>query len=583
MTRHAYSILFAVAIVGGLGASSAQAQCSGGAGAQSGLSSVSCTGVAAWSGSSSYAAGANVVYNNCLYRANQAISANSAWCPGCSGVYLYGNGSACPAAGCNYGAQGVCGGGATPTSTATRTATPTGSGPTATATRTPTATATSGGGTIANGAYRIINKNSGKCVDAAAAGTANGTVVQQYACNGSNAQVWQFVSAGGGYYKILTQNNTAQGIDVTGGTSATADGVKLQLWANGGASNQLFLAVSEGGGYYHLSAQNSGKCIDVPGASVADAVQLQQWTCNGSAAQSFQVTNTTAATPTATSPGPTPTQSSGGTGNFPARFSAPYVATWNNPNLASLASSTGNKFWTLAFIINGGGTCNPMWNGDTALSTTFNISGLKAAGGDAIVSFGGASGVEIAGSCGDVASLQAAYQRVINAMGSKILDFDIESGQESNTTTVDRRNKAIRGLQQANAGLKIDYTLAVDRSGLPSAQINLLNNAKANGVAINAVNIMAMDYGPCYGDMGQAGVDAANATKNQLAANGISAHVGITPMIGVNDVSCENFTTSDANVVVNFAQGNSFVNLLAYWVQDADPNHSYINIFKTFH
>jgi hypothetical protein len=35
--------------------------------------------------------------------------------------------------------------------------------------------------------------------------------------------------------------------------------------------------------------------------------------------------------------------------------------------------------------------------------------------------------------------------------------------------------------------------------------------------------------------------------------------------------------------VTNFAQANSFVNLLAYWVQDADPNHSYINIFKTFH
>ena len=78
-------------------------------------------------------------------------------------------------------------------------------------------------------------------------------------------------------------------------------------------------------------------------------------------------------------------------------------------------------------------------------------------------------------------------------------------------------------------------------------------------------------------------VDAANATRSQLGGIGSGAHVGITPMIGVNDVSCENFKTSDASVVVSFAQGNSFVNLLAYWVQDADTNHSYINIFKSFH
>jgi len=63
----------------------------------------------------------------------------------------------------------------------------------------------------------------------------------------------------------------------------------------------------------------------------------------------------------------------------------------------------------------------------------------------------------------------------------------------------------------------------------------------------------------------------------------VDAKVGVTPMIGVNDVTCENFRTSDASVLVNFAQANSFINLLAYWEQNADPNRSYINIFKTFH
>jgi chitinase len=134
-------------------ASFAEAQCAGGAGAQTGLGSVSCTGAPAWSGSSAYTAGQTVTHNGCLYKANQNIPANPGWAPGTSGVYLYGNGSACPAAGCNYGAEGTCGS-ATPTTppraTATSTTRPratatatTRSRATATATTRPRATATS--------------------------------------------------------------------------------------------------------------------------------------------------------------------------------------------------------------------------------------------------------------------------------------------------------------------------------------------------------------------------------------------------------------------------------------------------------
>jgi hypothetical protein len=163
------------------------------------------------------------------------------------------------------------------------------------------------------------------------------------------------------------------------------------------------------------------------------------------------------------------------------------------------------------------------------------------------------------------------------------IDLDIESGQESDTTSVDRRNKAMRNLQAANPGLRISYTLAVERNGLPSGPRNLLANAKSNGVNVAVVNIMAMDYGPCYSDMGQAAVDAANATRTQLTNLGLSSKVGVTPMIGVNDVTCENFTTNDARVLVNYAQANSFIGLLAYWEQTVDSTHAYIDLFKTFH
>ncbi|WP_078661511.1 RICIN domain-containing protein [Streptomyces sp. NRRL B-24484] len=138
---------------------------------------------------------------------------------------------------------------------------------------------------LPTGATALVAQHSGKCVDAAAAATANGTAVQQYGCNGTGAQQWQFQDAGGGYVRINAQNDTSKVLDVT--DVSTADGAKIQLWAYGGGPNQQWQPVAEAGGGYHFVNRNSGKCLDVPSASTADAVQLQQWTCNGTAAQSF--------------------------------------------------------------------------------------------------------------------------------------------------------------------------------------------------------------------------------------------------------------------------------------------------------
>jgi chitinase len=278
-------------------------------------------------------------------------------------------------------------------------------------------------------------------------------------------------------------------------------------------------------------------------------------------------------------------QVAGPVANFPPRFAAPYVETWNDNNLANLANSTGHKFYTLAFMLNGG-SCNPMWNGDTSLTGNNYgnyINGLRSLGGDVMISFGGADGTELGLACGTVASLQAAYQKVINQFKLTWVDFDIESGAESDGASVDRRNQAIRNLQAVNPALRVSYTLAVDRGGLPSDDLNLLRNAKANGARVDVVNIMAMDYGPCYSDMGQAAIDAANATRSQLASIGLAAKVGVTPMTGINDVTCENFTTANAQQLESFAQASTFVTTLGYWALGRDPSHAYLNIFHQFH
>jgi hypothetical protein len=141
--------------------------------------------------------------------------------------------------------------------------------------------------TVPGAAGTIVNKNSGKCVDAAGAGTANATVVQQWTCNGTAAQSWVRTATSGGYYRVGVSSAPNQVWDVVG--ISTADGAKIQLWAYGGGRNQQWLPVAETGGYFHFVSLNSGKCLDVPAASTADGVQLQQWTCNGTAAQSFRM------------------------------------------------------------------------------------------------------------------------------------------------------------------------------------------------------------------------------------------------------------------------------------------------------
>ena len=45
-------------------------------------------------------------------------------------------------------------------------------------------------GPVANGRYNIVAVHSGKCVDVDNAGTADGTPIQQYTCNGTDAQVF---------------------------------------------------------------------------------------------------------------------------------------------------------------------------------------------------------------------------------------------------------------------------------------------------------------------------------------------------------------------------------------------------------
>ncbi len=274
------------------------------------------------------------------------------------------------------------------------------------------------------------------------------------------------------------------------------------------------------------------------------------------------------------------------------------------------------KYYTLAFIVNGASGCQASWGGVINLSENYlvaDINTLRSAGGDVIISFGGASGIELAQSCASVSILQAQYQAVIDKYNLTSLDFDIEGAAMANAAANNRRNQAIANLQNIarsqNRSLTISYTLPVLPGGLDQTSLNLLQNAVSNGVEVSIVNIMAMDYGSVASPntMGQNAIDAINATAAQLAtvypnktAAQRKAMIGVIPMIGLNDVAPEVFTVADANLLLNFAQNNN-LGRLAMWSMTRDkqcPGTAYVsptcsgisqspfefsNIFKQFH
>jgi endoglucanase len=145
------------------------------------------------------------------------------------------------------------------------------------------------GGTVNTGAwYNLVNVNSGSCVDAANQATANGTLVQQWACGAQQPnQEWQLQSQGNGNYSIGNRSAPSQVLDVS--NQGTANGSLIQLWTYGGGTNQQWMPVAVGSGVYKLVNVASGRCLDVPAASTANGVQLQIYDCNGTSAQSFRL------------------------------------------------------------------------------------------------------------------------------------------------------------------------------------------------------------------------------------------------------------------------------------------------------
>ncbi|HEY0339379.1 MAG TPA: RICIN domain-containing protein, partial [Steroidobacteraceae bacterium] len=81
--------------------------------------------------------------------------------------------------------------------------------------------------------------------------------------------------------------------------ASTAAGANVQQYTCNGTGAQSFQVVDEGSGWYKILNTNSGKAVDVTSASTANGANVQQYTDNGTGAQRFSIVVTDSSDPTA--------------------------------------------------------------------------------------------------------------------------------------------------------------------------------------------------------------------------------------------------------------------------------------------
>ncbi|MEV6833011.1 lectin [Streptomyces sp. NPDC051133] len=397
----------------------------------------------------------------------------------------------------------------------------------------------------AQAATGTITGLAGKCLDVAGANSADGTAVQLYDCNGTNAQQWTVGSDG-------TIRALGKCLDVTG--NSTADGAKAQLWSCTGGANQKWTVTAA----HDIVNPQADKCLDVTGNNPANGTRTQIWSCSGGANQKWNAP-----------------ASGGGTNPSAPMAVAPYLYNgWGSPpSPATVTQATGVKWFTLAFVLSNG-YCNPQWDGSRPLTGGVDqqtVNTVRAGGGDVIPSFGGYSGNKLESSCSSAGELAAAYQKVVDAYGLKAIDIDIEADAYSNGTVQQRTVDALKTVKANNPGLKVYITQGTGQSG---PDTGLIDRAASSGLTVDAWTIMPFDFGGAGQNMGNLTTQAAeglkNALKNAYHYSDDQAYrdMGISSMNGVTDNN-ETVTVNDFRTILAYAQTHHLARL-TFWSANRD-------------
>jgi chitinase len=268
-----------------------------------------------------------------------------------------------------------------------------------------------------------------------------------------------------------------------------------------------------------------------------------------------------------------------------APWFAPYVDATLTPTVAFQdPSANPSRDVVLGFVVAAGeagsSACKPSWgtyhslgSAAKAMDLDRRVAQVRGQGGSAVISFGGQANTELAVACDDQNKLVKGYRAVVDRYKADTVDFDIEGEAITDTAANVRRADAIKSIQDdvraAKGSLAVWLTLPVTPDGLTAEAIAVVRTMLDRKVDLAGVNIMAMDFGEASAsrDMLKAVTNSMTATRRQLGAIYSAAGVrlsdshqwgklGVTVMIGQNDVNGERLSVKDARAVATFASSH---------------------------
>ena len=139
-------------------------------------------------------------------------------------------------------------------------------------------------GNAASSYKKLVNKNSGKCMDVQQPNTSAGANVDLYGCNGNPWQSWQLIDLGNGYTSLYSENS-GMCLDVSG--SSTANGGNVVQNTCGSSTSQQWQVTTTTAPYFRLTSRHSGKVVDVTNCGTADGTNIQQWDWLNNACQQW--------------------------------------------------------------------------------------------------------------------------------------------------------------------------------------------------------------------------------------------------------------------------------------------------------
>jgi chitinase len=245
--------------------------------------------------------------------------------------------------------------------------------------------------------------------------------------------------------------------------------------------------------------------------------------------------------------------------------------------------------------------CSPSWGGMLGLDAAERVLGLdrrvlqfEEGGGQVLVSFasagslGNPGGADLATACRSVPALAAVYLAVVRRYRAAGVDMDMSPASLGAGAPSSRRAGALalaqREVRAAGGQFDVWLTLPATPAGLDAAELATVRSLELAGVTVAGIDIVAADFGDGSDPPSSmpAAIEAAGvAADGQLAGvltvghGGLAtpaqvwARLGMTVMVGHNDLPGETVTVADARRLEAFALAHGLARL-SIWALNRD-------------